>query len=491
MHIVFAASECAPFAKTGGLADVVAELPRELVKLGQQVTVYLPLYKTARPFLKDELTFAVRSITIPFPDSNRFVGIVDGGVEEGVQFYFVDHPDFFDRDGLYGPKSGAGDWTDNAARFGLFSRAVIEATKQLGVPDIFHLHDWETAFVPILLRTVYASDPALRSAGTVFTVHNAGYQGSFPPSTVGELLLPAEVFTVEKLAHYNMFNALKGALVYADYLTTVSHTYAEEIQTAEYGDGLDGVLKARHMDLRGILNGVDYSEWDPGKDPNLAAHYSAADLAGKAECRRDLLHAFGLRDVADSTAVVGIVSRLATQKGFDLVAEIADRLTERDLVFAVLGTGEPYYENFFRDWAARSPTKVATQIKFDDALEHKVEAGSDMLLMPSRYEPCGLNQIYSMKYGTVPVVRATGGLEDTVVEWSPNSSPEAASGTGFKFYGLDSDDLLAAVDRALGVFGDKAQWEKLMRNGMAQNHGWEQPAKEYVEVYNEVLRRRG
>jgi starch synthase len=487
MHIVFAASECVPFAKTGGLADVVGALPPELVKLGHQVTVYLPLYKAVRPHLPEELKFAVRSITIPFTYYNRFAGIVDGGLRDGVQFYFVDCPELFDRDGLYGPKTGAGDYGDNAERFGLFCRAVLEATKQLGVPDIFHVHDWQAALLSILLRTVYYFDPVLRSAGAVLTIHNAGYQGWFPPKTIEQLLLPWDLFTFDKVEQNDTFNFLKGGLVYSDYLTTVSPTYAKEIQTSEYGAGLESVLSSRHWDLRGILNGVDYKHWDPAKDSKLAAHYSAEHLEGKAECRRDLLHAFGLENAPDTTPVIGIVSRLATQKGFDFVAQIADALTERNMVLVVLGTGEPFYENFFRSLAARRLHQVAVQIKYDDALAHKVEAGSDIFLMPSRYEPCGLNQIYSLKYGTVPVVRATGGLEDTVEEWNA----EASTGTGFKFYGYRAEDLLTAIDRSLTAFQDKEGWRTLMRNGMAKDYSWEHPAREYVEVYSEVLRRRG
>jgi starch synthase len=321
----------------------------------------------------------------------------------------------------------------------------------------------------------------------VLSIHNAGYQGWFPPSTVTQLLLPWDIFTHEKVEQNDSFNFLKGGLVYSDYLTTVSRKYAEEIQTPEFGAGLDPVLRGRHWDLRGILNGVDYAQWDPAHDRKLAAHYTADHLEGKTECRRDLLHGFGLENVPDSTPVMGIVSRLATQKGFDLVAQIADQMLERDLALVVLGTGEPFYENFFRDLAARKPSRIAVQIKYDDALAHKVEAGSDMFLMPSRYEPGGMNQIYSLKYGTVPVVRATGGLEDTVEEWSA----EAGTGTGFKFYGFESRDLMAAIDRALGTFQDKEGWRKLMRNGMAKDYSWEHPAREYVEVYNEVLRRRG
>lgn len=487
MHIVFAASECVPFAKTGGLADVVGALPPELVKLGHQVTVYLPLYKVVRPHLPEELTFAVRSVTVPFTYYNRFAGIVDGGIRDGVQFYFVDCPELFDRDGLYGPKTSAGDFADNAERFGLFNRAVLEASKQLGVPDIFHVHDWQTALLTIYLRTVYYFDPVLRNVGTVLTIHNAGYQGWFPPNTVPQLLLPWEIFTFEKVEQNDTFNFLKGGLYYSDYMTTVSPTYAREIQTAEFGSGLEGILSRRHWDLRGILNGVDYGHWDPAHDPNLAAHYTAEKLDGKAECRRDLLHAFGLEDVADSTPILGIVSRFATQKGLDFIAQIADRMMERDLAMVVLGSGEAYYENLFRNLAARYPGKVGVQIKYDDALAHKIEAGSDMFLMPSRYEPSGLNQMYSLKYGTVPVVRATGGLEDTVEEWNA----EAGTGTGFKFYGYNPYDLLGAIDRALAAFQDQDGWKKLMRNGMAKDYSWQHPAREYVEVYEEVLRRRG
>ena len=487
MHIVFAASECAPFAKTGGLADVVGALPPELVKLGHRVTVYLPLYKSVRPFVDGELLFAIRSITIPFPYYNRFAGIVDGGERDGVQYYFVDCPELFDRDGFYGPKNGVGDYGDNAERFGLFCRAVLEASKQLGVPEIFHVHDWQAALLPVYLRTVYYFDPALRTSATVLTIHNAGYQGWFPPNTVPQLLLPWDIFTLDKVEQNDSFNFLKGGLVYSDYLTTVSPTYAQEIQTAEFGDGLDPVLSRRRFDLRGILNGVDYSQWDPARDPKLAAHYSPEKLGGKVECRLDLLHAFGLENVPDTTPIIGMVSRFATQKGFDFVAQIADQLIERDLAIVALGTGEPYYENFLRSFAQRSPNRVAVRIGYDDALAHKVEAGSDMFLMPSRYEPSGLNQMYSLKYGTVPVVRATGGLQDTVEEWNA----EAGAGTGFKFHGYNPQDLVAAIDRALSAFQDKENWQKLMRNGMAKDYAWEHPAREYKGVYEEVLRRRG
>jgi starch synthase len=484
MHIVFAASECVPFAKTGGLADVVGALPPELVKLGHQVTVYLPLYAGVRKHIQGEWKYAARSITIPFEHSNRFVGIVDGGKREGVQYYFVDCPELFDREELYGTK--AGDYPDNWERFGLFCRAVLEAAKLLGVPQVFHVHDWQAALIPVYLRTLYDSDPMLHGAGAVLTIHNAGYQGWFPPATTERLLFPWEIFTMDKVEQFDNFNFLKGGLVYSDILTTVSRKYAEEIQTPEFGEKLDSLLRGRAADLRGILNGVDYAKWDPATDGHLAAHYTPEDLAGKAQCRADLLHAFGLETVPESMPVIGIVSRFATQKGFDLVERIAPRLADREVAVVALGTGEPVYEKFFRDWAFWNRANVAVQIRYDDALAHKIEAGSDIFLMPSRYEPCGLNQIYSLKYGTAPVVRATGGLDDTVEEWNA----ELGTGTGFKFQGYRAEDFLAAIDRALTAFQDKAGWQRLMQNGMAQDYSWRQPAREYAEVYEEAARRR-
>jgi len=483
MQIVFAASECAPFVKTGGLADVVGALPHEILKLGHEVSVYIPLYAGVRQHLEGEQRVAIRSLTIPSAHGNRFAGIVDGGVHDGVKFYFVDCPEMFDRQGVYGNNGDS--YGDNAERFGLFSRAVLEATKQLGVPDVFHVHDWQAALLPVLLRTIYAGDPALKHCGSVLTIHNAAYQGTFPPATVDQLLLPWDIFTFDKLEHYNTFNFLKGGIAYADKLTTVSRKYAEEIQTPEFGSGLEGALSQRRADLVGILNGVNYTEWDPATDGNLAGHYTPDDLSGKRECRKDLLHAFGL-EAAEETPVIGICSRFASQKGFDLLEQIAGRLAERDVAVVALGTGEQYYEKFFRDFAYANAGRFAVQVRYDEALAHKVEAGSDIFLMPSRFEPCGLNQIYSLKYGTVPVVRATGGLDDTVEEWNAGLH----TGTGFKFEAYEAQALLDAIDRALAAFYDKKQWSRLMQNGMAQNFSWEKPAREYVAVYEEAARKR-
>lgn len=484
MQITFASSESAPLAKTGGLADVVSALPRELVKLGHQVTVFLPFYARIRQGIEGKPKTAVRSITIPFSYYNRFAGVVDGGKNDGVQYYFIDCPELFDRKELYG--TAGSDYVDNAERFGLFCRAVIEASKILGVPDVFHVHDWQAALIPVYLRTTYLDDPVLRSAATVLTIHNAAYQGKFSPNTTELLLFPWDLFTMDKVEQFDRFDFLKGGVVFSDLLTTVSRKYAEEIQTAEFGEQLEGVLLKRAADLRGILNGVDYTQWNPAADGHLAAHYTPENLDGKRICRADLLHAFGLEKVADTTPVIGIVSRLATQKGFGIVAQIVEGLADRDLAVVALGTGDPYYENLFRSWAFRHPASVSVQIRYDDALAHKIEAGADMFLMPSRYEPSGLNQMYSLKYGTVPIVRATGGLDDTIEEWDAVKG----TGTGFKFEGFDPKDLLIEIDRALEAFRDKTGWTRLMRNGMARDYCWSGPAKEYVRVYEEAVQRR-
>ena len=485
MQIVFAASEATPFAKTGGLADVAGALPRELVKLGHKVTVFLPFYARVRKLIEREAKVAIRSLTIPFRSYNRFVDVIDAGEQDRVQHYFIDCPELFDRKELYG--EGGAEYPDNAERFGLFCRAVIEATKQLGVPDIFHVHDWQAALIPVYLKTVYAADLALRGAATVLTIHNAAYQGAFPPKTTEDLLFPWEIFTMDKLEQYDRFNFLKGGVVYSDLVTTVSKKYAQEIQTPEFGEHLDGVLRGRGADVRGILNGVDYALWNPASDVHLAAHYTPKDLKGKRACRADLLHAFGLENVADTTPVIGIVSRFAKQKGFDLLAEIAEEIAERDVAVVALGTHDPYYENLFRAWAFRHPANIAVQIRYDEALAHKVEAGADLFLMPSRYEPCGLNQIYSLKYGTVPIVRATGGLDDTIEQWNAAKG----TGTGFKFSGYDPKNLLAEIDRALNVFQNQKAWKRLMRNGMARDYSWSGPAKEYEKVYEEAVQKAG
>ncbi|HKS75361.1 MAG TPA: glycogen synthase GlgA [Terriglobales bacterium] len=477
MHIAFAASECVPFSKTGGLADVVGALPRALAALGHQVSVYLPRYRQTR--LADPQT-VVRSITVPFDDRYRFCSVVTVPKQAGVQFYFVDYPPFFDRDALYG--TSAGDYPDNAERFALFSRAVLEASKILGIPSVFHCHDWQTALVPVLLRTQYSEDPAFRDAATVFTIHNMGYQGLFSPDTLPLLTLPWDLFTITKMEFFGNVNFLKGALVYSDFITTVSRKYSQEIQTTEFGFGLEGVLHDRAATVNGILNGVDYEEWSPETDKFIVAHYSPADLSGKAKCKQDLLAAFGVTKPNLKLPVIGIVSRFAAQKGFDLIAQIMDRLAREEMIVVALGNGDKQYEEMFLRLQKQFPQKIAVKVAYDNALAHKIEAGSDMFLMPSKYEPCGLNQIYSLKYGTVPVVRATGGLDDTIEPWDAGTG----KGTGFKFSEYNGEALLLTIKQALQAFRDQTSWQALMRNGMNKDFSWNASAKEYVRVYERV-----
>ena len=481
MHIAFAASECVPFSKTGGLADVVGALPRALVSLGHQVSVYLPLYRQTK--LTDTQT-VVGSITIPFDDHYRFCSVVTGGNHSGVRFYFVDYPPFFDREALYGTSSG--DYPDNAERFALFSRAVLEASKIVGVPHVFHCHDWQSALVPVLLRTQYLEDPAFRQVGTVFTIHNMGYQGLFPPETLPLLGLPWDLFTISKMEFFGNVNFLKGALVHADFVTTVSRKYSQEIQTAEFGFGLEGVLRDRASTVSGILNGVDYDQWSPETDKFIAARYSPQDLSGKRKCKEDLLAVYGMAEADRRLPVIGIVSRFAAQKGFDLIAQIMDRLAREEMIVVALGAGDKPYEEMFQRMNKQFPQKIAVKVAYDNAIAHKIEAGSDMFLMPSKYEPCGLNQIYSLKYGTVPIVRATGGLDDTIEPWDSRTG----KGTGFKFSDYSGESLLLTVKQALQAFRDQHSWEILMRNGMNKDFSWNASAKEYVRIYERVRQTR-
>jgi starch synthase len=475
MHIAFAASECVPFSKTGGLADVVGAMPRALAALGHQVSVYVPRYRQTK--LTDPQT-VVRSITVPFDDKYRFCSVVTIGASAGVKYYFVDYPPYFDRDALYG--TPAGDYPDNAERFALFSRAVLESSKILGVPHVFHCHDWQSALIPVLLRTLYTEDPAFREVATVFTIHNMGYQGLFPPDTLPLLTLPWELLTISMMEFFGQVNFLKGALVLSDFVTTVSKKYSQEIQTTEYGFGLEGVLRSRSATVTGILNGVDYDEWSPQNDKFIAAKYGPQDLSGKLQCKKDLLNLFGVSNADTKVPVIGIVSRFAAQKGFDLISQIMDRLAREDMIMVVLGSGDKPYEEMFQRLNKQFPNKIAAKIAFDNAIAHKIEAGADMFLMPSRYEPCGLNQIYSLKYGTVPIVRATGGLDDTIDPWDARTG----KGTGFKFSEYTGEALLATIKQALLDYQDPSSWQTLMRNGMGRDFSWGASAREYGKIYD-------
>ena len=477
MRVVFAASECVPFSKTGGLADVVGALPKALASQGHDVSVFLPRYRQTK---LSQPTTILSSVTIPFADQYRFCSVLESSPQSGVKFYFIDYPLYFDREALYG--TAEGDYPDNAQRFALYSRAVLEASKIIGVPDIFHCHDWQSALIPVLLRTVYADDPRLRNVSTVFTIHNMGYQGLFPPEVLPLLDLPESLFNMQQMEFFGKVNLLKGALIFSDYITTVSKRYSEEIQTEEYGFGLDGVLRERADKVTGILNGVDYNEWSPETDKYIITKYTPELLDAKAGCKKDLLTEFGIGNGDAKLPVLGIVSRFAAQKGFDLIAEIAEQLTKEALIIVALGTGDKEYEELFLKLQIEYPKKFAVKVAYDNAIAHKIEAGADMFLMPSRYEPCGLNQIYSLKYGTVPIVRATGGLDDTIEPYDRYTG----LGTGFKFSDYKGDALLEAIRGALTVFRNKPAWQKLMRNGMAKDFSWNHSAREYTRVYDKV-----
>ncbi len=481
MRILFVASEGLPFSKTGGLADVVEALPKALVALGHEVAVVLPRYRETKA-----TAVVMPSLTIPMGGTRlRFPAIADGTVLNGVRYFFVEDAEYFDRDGLYGSKTG--DYPDNPERYAEFCRASIEVAKHVWPPDVLHCHDWQTALVPVLLRTSYGDDPVVKDIPVVFSIHNMGYHGQFPKSVLERVGLPEVLFHPAGIEFFGSVNLLKGGLIYSDFLTTVSRRYAQEIQTKEYGYGLEGVVRGRADRLVGILNGVDYSAWNPEKDKLVAAKYSASDLSGKQVCKQDLLEVFGLPAEHLSRPLIGIVSRFADQKGFDLIAEKAHELMREDLAVVVLGAGEKKYEDLFRALVAAYPGRVGLKIAYDNTLAHKVEAGSDMFLMPSRYEPSGLNQMYSLKYGTVPIVRATGGLDDSIEPFDV----EHGTGTGFKFKEYTGEALLFAVRQALHHYMDERIWKRIQLNGMTKDFSWKTAAAEYAKLYEAARAVRG
>ncbi len=469
IKVLMVASEAAPFAKTGGLADVVGALPAALSAFGCEVAVLIPRYR------RMELTAARRVYdSIPIWLGGALYETSLYLADAGTPYYFLDAPALYDRDGYYGDSSG--DYPDNAVRFAVLSRAALAVARRVFRPQILHCHDWQTGLAPVYLKTNFAYDPTFLGIKTLFTIHNLGYQGLFPPSVLPQVGLSPQLFNVDGLEFYGKVNFLKGGLLFSDALSTVSRGYAAEIQTGEYGFGLDGVLRARASGLHGILNGVDYQNWNPATDPHLAAHYSPGDLSGKRECKRDLLREFGLPDAASTRPLLGVVSRLAAQKGTELILEIAPELVKDDLYLVVLGAGDAVYEARLREMAAAYPDHIGVKIGYDEALAHKVEAGADLFLMPSRYEPSGLNQLYSLRYGAVPVVRATGGLDDTI-----------EVGTGFKFREYSAPAFLAAIRAASAVYGDRPSWEAMMRRGMRKDFSWRVSAGEYAALYSRMV----
>jgi starch synthase len=476
LNILLAASEVVPYAKTGGLADVAYALPKALARLGHRVRVVMPRYNVEKI-----LTRGVRlpgQLRVPFDFGIRTSDVyVDRSGE--VDVYFIDAPEYFSRDKIYGER-------DDAERFAYFSRATIELAKGLGERfDIFHLNDWMTGLVPVYLKTAYSDDPAFAGTKTLFTIHNIAFQGLFHSSLLAKFGLPEWLHRLEGgLEFYGTASALKGGLIFSDAISTVSPRYSQEIQTPEFGERLDGLLRARRNDLYGILNGVDYDEWNPEIDPLIAARYSPGDLSGKLECKRDLLRAFGLSEDT-SRPLVACISRLSDQKGFDLIFNSIERMLERGINFILLGSGAGLYERGFQALHNARPDQVGVFLDFSNELAHKIEAGADIFLMPSQFEPCGLNQMYSLKYGTVPIVRAVGGLDDTI----ENFDRATRRGNGFKFYEYNSSRLLEKFYEAIMVYADRELWRALMLNGMRADLSWNASAKHYIEVYERLARR--
>jgi starch synthase len=471
-------SEALPFAKTGGLADVLGALPKALTRLGHTVDLVIPRY---------------RGISVGHPSTSIRValgGQVDdaeiSSIEiDGLRTIFVGHNTYFDREYLYGVADR--DYPDNPERFAFFCQAALNWAASTGQQyDVVHAHDWQAGLVPVLMQRAVATHAA-RSTPTVFTIHNLAYQGVFDASWLPRLGLGWEFMRVDALEYWGRISYLKGGIVFSDLVTTVSPTYAQEIQTKELGFGFDGILRQKSDALIGILNGIDYDQWDPENDLNLPEPYNASKLKGKATAKRKLLETYGLPAKAKDRVrpLIGMISRMVDQKGFDLIAAVADELPKLGAMFVVLGTGDRRYEQLWRDLAASHPTVIAARIGFDERLAHLIEGGADIFLMPSRFEPCGLNQMYSLRYGTVPVVRATGGLSDTVAD----VDPETCRGTGFRFVLYTQEAMLAAIRRALAAYGNRPLWRRIQKSGMRQDFSWDASARQYVDAYEDARRR--
>ncbi len=481
MKILFVASEAAPFVKTGGLGDVIGALPRALAARGHELLVVLPRYSQMRQPEGLVLRDTGRRVEVAFPSGPVAASVHICAPTERLRYLFLAHP-FYERSHLYGDNGT--DYRDNHKRFALLSVGALEAARMLGfVPDAVHSHDWQTALTPFVLKRGWAGTPPPFRARSIFTIHNLAYQGLFAREAMTELGLPADLFNLFELEFYGQLCLIKAGLVFADKLTTVSPTYAREItQSVETGAGLDGLLRSRQADLTGIMNGVDYARWSPDIDEALPARYSAKELAGKAACKAALQKELGLT-VDPRAPLASAIGRLVHQKGYDLLAESMPRLVERGLQIALLGTGEQALQEEFVRLAERFPGRVSVQLRFDDALAHKIEAGSDLFLMPSRFEPCGLNQLYSLRYGTLPLVHAVGGLADSIKDAAASGQKPGADGWGFRFDTMTVDELMGAVERALKLWADQPAWTATVKRAMALDFGWDRAAERYEALY--------
>ena len=480
MDILMVASEVAPFAKTGGLADMVGSLSKKMETLGHNLNVVLPYYRMVK-----ERNFRIyplkKTLRIKISDKIVVGEIMTARMGRNITVWFIKNDDYYDREGLYGTEKG--DYEDNAERFTFFCRATLELIKVMGFkPDIIHCHDWQIGLIPVYLKTLFKSDPHFATIKTVFTIHNLAYQGVFSKLDMPLIGLPWEVFTPEGIEFYGKINFLKAGIIYADLVSTVSNRYAQEIQTKEFGCGLEGVLRSKKENLYGILNGLDYEEWDPEADRFIFKNYSRTDLANKKDCKKNLLEEFKI-EIKEDAPLFGLVSRLVEQKGIDLVVEAAYEITKLGGL-VILGKGDEDYEKLIAGLINRYPDKVGVRLDFDEPLAHRITAGCDFFLIPSRYEPCGLNAIYSLKYGTVPIVKATGGLDDIISEFIFNTG----KGNGFKFYGYSKDQFLTCISTAMKVYKRKKLWHRLLENSLSSDHSWKSRSIEYENLYSKVFK---
>lgn len=468
MKVLFVSSEVVPWSKTGGLADVSGSLPKALAKLGIEISIVTPYYKCVKQQNQ------VRQLDVKLKYGEIFVHNIK---PDNAPVYFISNDKYFDRDELYFDEHG--DFKDNCERFSFFCQATIEMLLRTKFePDIIHCHDWQTALLPAYLKTTYSN--YFRNTRSVITVHNLSYQGLFESQDMTKTGLDWKYFNWKEFEYYGKLNLLKGGLVFSDAITTVSPTYAEQIKTPEFGCGLDGVLRERQDRLTGILNGVDYSEWDPSVDKLIPFNYSAKNLKNKNECKKALQKKCGLVQDAD-VPLVGMIGRLAEQKGLDILVQARNELEQLECQFVILGSGEPRYVQELQ----KMGRNTILHMKFDNKLAHEIEAGADIFLMPSRFEPCGLNQIYSMRYGTVPVVHRTGGLADTVTDTTPSTLNEGTA-TGFTFDQYSSKALVNTLVRAILFFKDKPKWQSIIKNCMSQDFSWNNSAHKYIELYNHL-----
>ena len=480
--VLMIASEALPYSKTGGLADVLGALPGALARLGWQVTLVTPRYRDVTAGTRIEQT------TVLVGAHTFDVGVYEDTTADGVRVLLLDVPELYDREALY--NVGHVDYADNPRRFALLARAALDwAARHLTRVDIVHAHDWQAGLAPVYLRTLYAAHPVLGNAASILTIHNLAYQGLFEPDWLPRLDLPWDLFTVDRMEFWGRISFLKGGINDATLISTVSRTYAQEIQTREFGCGFEGILQRRAGDLIGILNGIDTATWDPARDPHLPQAFDAEHLAGKRAAKIAVLSRYGIEADDETLArpLIGMISRMVDQKGLDLIAANAGELPQLDASFVILGTGDAKYQDMWRQLASRHPGRIGVRVGFDEGLAHLIEAGADAFMMPSQFEPCGLNQMYSLRYGTVPIVRAVGGLADTVTDWSPRRK----SATGIVFTDYSPAALLGALNRAIALYRQPGKWKALQQNGMKLDYSWDRSAREYVRMYDRALKQTG